>query len=240
MQQPQRFGMMTSSFGPMIPGCPRGLETLAQADSIIVTRKWAGCKSKYEVKTVTGEMILLGPLKTANCSDICCTSQAIHHIHLSEPNQDREVLNISWLIKCCSLSQRLEVSTDGTPMGSVAIENSWCSSAGSYNLLGPGGDQRFQIKSQGGVCCSTNEYPVMAAGGGQVGSINYKSSGACCTADMAFEVVFPPGLDVASKATLMTVVPLIAAEIDQKNNRRASAIALIPTLVINVGRLFLF
>jgi len=223
MQQPQRFGMMTSSFGPMIPGCPRGLETLAAADSIIIKRK-SNWKTKYHIKTVTGQTILLGSQKNANCCDACC-GETINHIHFSEPSQDREVLTVSWLVQCCS--QQLEVSTEGTPMGSVTTEISWCSGGTSYDILGPGGEKRLQVNPPVNSCdcCSNIEYPVMAAGGEQVGSIIYKVDGNCCSSSLEFEVVFPPGLDVGSKATLLTVVPLIGAEYDQNNNSAAAAAA---------------
>lgn len=228
-----------------IPGCPPGLEYLAQLDQVLVHQQIELAEvflnmefqNKYVIKNSVGQQVYFAREESELCMRLFCGSKRGFVFHITD-NLGQEVIRVVREFKCfagccwcangdshCSLFVAVE-SPPGNVIGYVRQTQSWISPR--FDVLTA--DKECALKIQAhwcrcqGICCTDDiDFNVLTNDlQNQVGKVSKQWGGwvreAFTKADN-FGVQFPTDLDVKIKATLLAATFLIDFMFFEKQNR---------------------
>ena len=221
----------------VIPGCPPGLQYLAQLDQILVHQQIelleaiGGCEmnNKYVLKNSAGQQCYFAAEETECCMRMFCKERRGFIFHISD-NADQQVMKITREFKfcgggccpgaCCgcfadSDACGYEVTVESPPgnvIGTVRQASSgWLA---KYDIKNETGDVMLKIKQRDCVCCPCQDnnfdvYPTI--GDNPIGAVTKVFAGMqeLFTKANNFSISFPQDLDVKMKALLLGACFLI-------------------------------
>lgn len=230
-----------------IPGCPPGLEYLAQIDQLLVKQQvelleaFTGWETanKYKIKNSMGQQVYFAAEESDMCTRQCCGPQRGFTIHITD-NANQEVIRVTREFKCgagcpwcacvdmCAHEIQIEAPV-GQVVGYVKQQQSCIEPR--YSIMNAEHDEILNIKGPvcicSGPCCTWDqEFNVFSKDGQtEVGKISKQWSGLVreyFTDADNFGVSFPMDLDVKMKAVMIGAVFLIDFmffETQQQNQR---------------------
>ncbi|MBN3326794.1 PLS1 scramblase, partial [Atractosteus spatula] len=228
--QPPGFGTMPTAVvvpaPPRPPGCPPGLEYLAQIDQLLIHQKlevvevllgWES-NNKYDIKNSLGQQVFYAAEENDCCNRNFCGPLRSFTIRILD-NFGQEILTVTRPLKCgscccpCCL-QELEVQAPpGTPIGYI-VQN-WHPFLPKFTILNERKEPVLKIVGPfcDCKCCSDVNFEVKSLDeSSTVGRISKQWTGffreAFSDADN-FGIQFPMDLDVKIKAVMIGACFLI-------------------------------
>ncbi|XP_070380837.1 phospholipid scramblase 3-like [Dermacentor albipictus] len=213
---------------PNIPGCPRGLEYLAQIDHLLVHQaiqlmemmtSWE-MQNKYVVKNTMGQFVFMAIEESGCCQRLCCGNIRSFQMTLLD-YRNVQVLRLFRPLRCdcsclcCCCLQVMDVrDASMTMMGSVRME---CTIIfPNFSVLDSQANVVLLIKGPcctTSICCEDVVFDILARDGfTKLGAISKTYTGfirEASTDTDNFTVTFPLDLDVKIKAVLLGAVFLI-------------------------------
>lgn len=217
-----------------LPGCPPGLEYLAQIDQILVHQQvelleaftgWE-TKNRYQVKNSMGQQVYFASEESDVCMRQCCGPQRGFTMHITD-NLGQEVIAVRREFKCCvgcpwyacCKACQHEITIEA-PVGQVVgyVRQDCSPWPPKFKILDANEQVIFDVKGPCcicvGPCCTWDqEFVVTSPSNGQeVGKVSKQWSGLVkemFTKADNFGVSFPMDLDVKMKAVMIGAVFLI-------------------------------
>ncbi|XP_049515171.1 phospholipid scramblase 2-like isoform X1 [Dermacentor silvarum] len=218
---------LTPSAVPRIPGCPAGLEYLAQVDHLLVHQRLElmemlvpfETKNKYVVKNTMGQFVFMAIEDSDLLSRCFCGSIRPFQMSLLD-YRSVEVLRLFRPLRCdcclcfCCLQEMDVQDASGATMGSLRMECTMIYA--KFSVLDSEKNVVLLIKGPlctSSICCNDVVFDILATDGvTKLGAITKVWTGMLretfSDADN-FAVTFPLDLDVKIKAVLIGAVFLI-------------------------------
>jgi len=236
--------VMAVAAPPAIPGCPVGLEYLAQLDQVLVNQQvemmevltGIETKNRFQILNNQGQQIYFAQEESGLCHRICCGPQRGYVFHITD-NLNQVVMRVRREFYCC---RGCYICPCESCNYYNAIED------GQGNLLGYVSNLFFCCKPKFGIfdaqmqkvaeirggccpiqcvcgCTGDRDFPVVESGTeAQWGTVSKVWPGAlkdCFTKADNFRVAFPANMDPKKKALMLGSVFVIDMMIyEQQNN----------------------
>ena len=169
--------------GPLLPGCPPGLEYLTRVDQLLVHQRTEffelatgiETENKYEVKNSLGQVIYFAVEDSNLCTGNCLGSERSVFVRILDSSR-REVIHLEKPFSCvrpgCCLQEVTVLSPPGSVIGSIKQQSDLCKT--NLDICNEYGQCVLKIDGPCLTCnlCSNVEFPVLALNGQVIGKIS--------------------------------------------------------------------